>query len=1015
MFGELKRKAIGMFVIELICLVLLGGFLMMVQTTLSVNRQKSDLQTKMQQVKELASSMDEEAEQTRETFDDIYEAKASSLAYMVQTLQGSAAVSDRVMKEYRTVLNVDNILILDREGNQLAKARNSPADFTRSRYNQLRTVFDDGKVSAAFEVENGDTRYRYYGARIDAGRMAVIEQNPGELDQLMEDTASWKGILGNVSVGLDGYSMAISSKDYTFLYHPNDDLTGADALDAGIDVEELEDGNSTWLTIGGERLFGGITRVNDAYIICAVSEEEITQSRNITVGIVLFIFFVVMTVVLTYAIFELMDEERGDNHHYVQIGKLQYNKGIGTKVGIISLIGFLCILVSSFYMQTLFSLSHQSVSNRQHAEDVELTMERYQENVELLTNRYNRSYLSKCETAAYLITRKPEIAERKNLAELSRALDVEFICIFDKDGLMTATDSGYTNFKVSDNPEDQSYEFGKLLQGVDHVVQDAQPDDISGEFHQYIGVTLRDEAGDANGFVEIAVRPEKLSEAVSNLNIASILDGIKVGRDGFAFAVSKEDQTFAYFPQEKYVGRSAAEYGMTEKQFRDDYNDYIKLGSRRYFGSSLETDQYYIYVVVPENELEGERGPVSAMSAGISLLCLALVSLILSISRKKAEKTEETSEINDQMVDVVMPDGSKRKTEAATNRWSNLSVRWDNKTPVQRVGGILSVLVSLLALGICIAVIFEEHFINENSVFQYVLSGRWERGVNVFAITGCIMVICVITTIAGILRKLLKLLARTFDARGETICRLINSFLKYVSVIAELYYCFALFGVDTKTLLASAGILSLVIGLGAKELVSDILAGLFIIFEGEFRVGDIVTVGDWRGTVLEIGIRTTKIQDGSKNIKIISNSAVSGVVNMTKNHSFAICDVGIEYGESLERVEYILEKELPYFKERLPAIQDGPFYKGVVSLGDNSVNIRIMVQCAESDRFQLVRDLNREMKLLLDKHNINIPFPQVVINQPVEFKEATAWEKRKAGEFNIQQKELSQKIGEGDR
>ncbi|MDV9527855.1 mechanosensitive ion channel, partial [Clostridioides difficile] len=194
------------------------------------------------------------------------------------------------------------------------------------------------------------------------------------------------------------------------------------------------------------------------------------------------------------------------------------------------------------------------------------------------------------------------------------------------------------------------------------------------------------------------------------------------------------------------------------------------------------------------------------------------------------------------------------------------------------------------------------------------------------------------------------MLSKTFGARGETVCRLLRSFTKYFSVIAMLYFCLALIGVDTKTLLASAGILTLVVGLGAKTLVSDILAGLFIIFEGEFRVGDIVTIGDWRGTVLEIGIRTTKIEDPSKNIKIISNSEVSGVINMTRQYSYSWADVGIEYGESLERVENILEKEFPNIRKRLPNIIEGPFYKGVIELGESSVVVRVMVLCTESDR-----------------------------------------------------------------
>ena len=200
----------------------------------------------------------------------------------------------------------------------------------------------------------------------------------------------------------------------------------------------------------------------------------------------------------------------------------------------------------------------------------------------------------------------------------------------------------------------------------------------------------------------------------------------------------------------------------------------------------------------------------------------------------------------------------------------------------------------------------------------------------------------------------------------------------------------------------------MIVGLGAQTLVSDILAGLFIIFEGEFQVGDIVTVGDWRGTVKEIGIRTTKIQDSGQNIKVISNSDVVGVINMTRDSSYAWVDVGIEYGESLERVESILEDEFPNIRKNVPQIIDGPFYSGVVALGDSSVDIRVMVLCAEGDRVSTERALNREIKLIFDKHNINMPFPQIVINKPIEFEKATEEQKKKAERFAQEQKELTE-------
>lgn len=1018
MSNKLKRKAVFMVIVEVICLVVLGIFLTVMQTKLSIQNQNKDTKEKIQQMQTLIDKADENAEQNKVSYDEVYQSKAASVAYMANKDE-NFAVTDAKMKELADMMNVSNILIIDKDGNQLAGAEKSAAEFSYERFNQLRTVFETEEPSEAFEVEIGGQVRRYYGARIDDTREAVIEHDPEELHQLQDSTSSWESILSKVSVGLDGYAFAISSQDYTFQYHPDTDMIGQDALIAGLDVEELEDNHYGWMTIDDERFYCGVKAIEDdnAYVICAVPEKEITASRNITVGIVLFIFFIVITIVVLYAILMLEEQERRGQDaakDFKMLGSMYFNKVLSKKLSAIIVVGLIFVLVASFYMQTLFSLSLYSMSGNRRVQDVQETLNRNEEEIELITSQYNRRYLNKCQVAAYILEGNPQLQTREELAELSQVLGVEFLIVFDKDGKEVVTDSNYVNFQISDDPEEQSYEFGKLLQGVEYVIQDAQPDEISGEYHQYIGVSLYDEEGTANGFVQASIVPDKLEEVLATTKLPVVLEGVKTGVNGFAFAVDKKDKSFTHFPQTRINGKNAIEYGMEEKQFRDGYCDYITINGQRYYGSCLETSTDYIYVVIPDEEMSGTRLPVAFASAGVSLLCLLLVYVILVFSHKKKELEGENKENEGDgpMVDVVMPDGSVRRTEAAASRWSNITVKWGEKTPEQQIASVMRGMLGVLALAICLAVLFKDKFFGDDSIFLYVLNGKWERSVNVFAITGCIMIICVAAVAVMIIRKVLKMLSKTFGARGETVCRLVSSFTKYLSVIAVLYYCFALFGVDTKTLLASAGILSLVIGLGAKTLVSDILAGLFIIFEGEFQVGDIVTVGDWRGTVLEIGVRTTKIEDPGNNVKIISNSEVSGVINMTRRNSFTSCDVGIEYGESLERVENILAKELPNIKKRVPSIKEGPFYKGVVSLGDNSVNIRIVAQCAESDRMQLARDLNREMKILFDKYDINIPFPQVVLNKPREYEKATEWEKMRADAFNKSQKEMSKAVGE---
>lgn len=1018
MSKRLKRKAALAFLIEILCIAILGIFLTLMQTRISVNTQKKDTKVKIEQMQELIDNADETALQNTVSYDQVYQSKAGTVAYMAAKNENFQYAQSN-LKDLASRMNVTNILILDREGNQIAAAESSAADFTYNRYNQLRTVFESGEPSEAFEVTVGEEARRYYGARIDDNREAVIEHDPQELTELLHNTSSWESILSKVSVGLEGFTFAVSSQDYTFLYHPDEKLVKTDALTAGIDVTELEDNYYGWITINEERFYCGVTNIDkdNAYIICAVPEKEITASRNITVGVVLFIFFVIITIVVIYAVLICKEQERDKEANpkdYTKKGGLYFNKVIGRKAGAISAVGLILIFIVSFYMQTLFSISLHSMNNNQRSVEVEDTIERNAKDIEKITEQYNRRYLNKCQMASYILGLDRTLWTREDLDELSRVLDVEFILIFDENGKVVTTNSTYTNFQLSDDPEDQSYEFNKLLQGVEHVIQEAKPDEISGEYHQYIGSILNDQEGNPNGFVQISVTPERLKESLAATELSTVLNRIRVGTDGFAFAIDKDSKKFSCFPNERRLGKKATEYGIEKDQLRDGYSDYITIAKNRYYATCLETNTDYIYVAVPDNEMTGSRIPVALASTGVSLICLLLVLIVLAANRKREKKEEEETEtLEGPMFTAAGPDGRGRKTEDAASRWANISMKWDDKTAEQQIMSVLRILFSVFALVICVSVLFKDTFFDSSSIFLYVINGGWEQGVNVFAITGCIMIICVVSVIIMLLRKILKLMSRTFGAKGETICRLLSSFAKYASVLIMLYYCLALFGVNTRTLLASAGILTLVVGLGAQQLVSDILAGLFIIFEGEFQVGDIVTIGDWRGTVLEIGVRTTKIEDAGNNVKVVSNSEVSGVINMTRRHSFAWCDVGIEYGESLERVENILAKELPNIKKRVPSIVDGPFYKGVVSLGDNSVDIRIVAQCAEADRIQLGRDLNREMKIVFDKYDINIPFPQVVVNEPKEYLKATEWEKRRADEFNKSQKELAKGL-EGD-
>ena len=105
-----------------------------------------------------------------------------------------------------------------------------------------------------------------------------------------------------------------------------------------------------------------------------------------------------------------------------------------------------------------------------------------------------------------------------------------------------------------------------------------------------------------------------------------------------------------------------------------------------------------------------------------------------------------------------------------------------------------------------------------NSILSYVVAGGWERGVNIFAVTAIMLLFTVVMSISWVVRKLIMLGTRYMGARGETAGRQLNSAIKYISVVGAAFYSLSLMGVHTSTLLASAGILSAVIGFGAKPI-----------------------------------------------------------------------------------------------------------------------------------------------------------------------------------------------------
>ena len=231
-----------------------------------------------------------------------------------------------------------------------------------------------------------------------------------------------------------------------------------------------------------------------------------------------------------------------------------------------------------------------------------------------------------------------------------------------------------------------------------------------------------------------------------------------------------------------------------------------------------------------------------------------------------------------------------------------------------------------------------------------------------------------------LLRFLLSLI-KPKERKGLTLISLFSSLLHYVAALVILCWGLSILGVNVNAIVASVGIVALIVGFGAESLVADVVTGIFLLFENQYNVGDIVEVNGFRGTVKEIGIRTTSIMDTGDNIKIINNSEMKNILNRSDNISRAVSDIAIPYETDLEALEAKLPdlmKEI--YEQRADVMLAAPQYLGVQQLADSSVVLRFVVEVAEKDIYAGARILNRDLWLGFRKLGVECPFPQVDVH-----------------------------------
>jgi small conductance mechanosensitive channel len=226
------------------------------------------------------------------------------------------------------------------------------------------------------------------------------------------------------------------------------------------------------------------------------------------------------------------------------------------------------------------------------------------------------------------------------------------------------------------------------------------------------------------------------------------------------------------------------------------------------------------------------------------------------------------------------------------------------------------------------------------------------------------------------------------EKRTETLVHIFETTGKVFIIIIAIFMVMKELGMDITPLLTGAGIAGLALGFGAQSLVKDFLSGFFILIENQFRVGDVIKIGEFSGVVERISLRTVVLRDLEGNVHVIPNGEVKAVTNMSYEWSRAVVDIAVSYREDIDRVMNVLNEvgktmiDDELFKK---IIWEKPFVTGINDLSDGQVKLQMLVKTAPLMQWEVGRELRKRIKSAFDREGIEIPFPhQVLITREKE-------------------------------
>lgn len=633
-----------------------------------------------------------------------------------------------------------------------------------------------------------------------------------------------------------------------------------------------------------------------------------------------------------------------------------------------STIGCILFLFLSIFYRSLVNLNKESVTNRIGLNTILTRLNTDADQISAAQEdavTWSEAFTGRI---ADLMSENENVRTDLYLEGINDIIESNYILLFDENGSEIASSNGVVGYNMADTAE--LHDFLDLLKGIGPIVGAPSGDMINKGTVQLIGYPVLFPDDGRYGALIMAIDAKDTWQSADKKSIQQFLENV-TPRSNLSAVVDKTTNHVVYSSDPEMTGTMFPELSWKEGEPKESDLDTYVVNNARYYGAYDSTEKYVIYYMTDAYWVHRISFLSSAFSAVSFLIINLIVSwfMLRSYTRESFKAAVRQKGISHSVDLSDMSSLEKFFEKDAEDKSYNLRNRWKELVAEQKIRLFLQIFLGAILVTVITTLSSRGTYsANNRSTVEFILFGNWKRGLNMLGFAGVMGVIFAFVVFIFFKNILLQILCAALDPKGETICRLVFSLLQYAAVLGGIYLIMGYLGMNTTFQLTSVGIISVAISLGSKDIVADIIAGIFIIFEDDFQVGDFVDINGFTGIVQEIGARSTKVLGLGDNIKIIENQSVKNVLNMSKMNSWFTLEIKIRPDVPLLELEKLLEQELPEIGKRIPKIVSGPFYKGVWDFDFYQKVLHITYECPELNYRTVRRELNHEIIVLLEKN-----------------------------------------------